>query len=322
MKVSIIIPTYNVEPYILECLRSVAGQTYKEEMECIIVDDCGNDNSIPLSEKFITEYEGSISFKIVHREKNGGLSAARNSGLDVATGDYVYFLDSDDYIEPFTIEKLVDTALRYPKAEVIQAGIVTTKGDVSFDAVHFSHFECLEDKEILQKKLIMPSNIPVSSWNKLIKRTFLAENGIRFYEGVIHEDVDFIYKIANNITSLAICKSNTYIYRVQREGSILNTTNSDRSLHSRVQIYNSILDNIKNIDKKVLARSLFQRVQYVLLSPPSSEELLNGLKVLCNRIVSRSTITDKVIMKIYFSLPNILQRQSRVYRFFNNYFSN
>lgn len=342
MKISIIIPTYNVEPYIIECLQSVASQTYRGGMECIIVDDCGTDNSIAVAEEWIkgngyklkvydkeqktlaqslTSNHSSLTFIIVHREKNGGLSAARNSGFDVATGEYVFFLDSDDYIEPFTIEKMVETANQYHEAEVIQAGIKTNKGNVSFDAENISGFDILSDKKTLQKKLIMPSELPVSSWNKLIKRSFLVENGIRFYEGIIHEDVDYIYKIADKISSLAVCKANTYVYRVQREGSILNTTNSERSLHSRLQIYNSILDNIKNIDNKVLARSLFLRGQYVLLSPPSSKELLNGLKVLCNRIVSSSSNTDKVIMKIYFSLPNILQRQGRVYRFFNNYFN-
>lgn len=266
MKVSIIIPTYNVEPYILDCLQSVASQSFHDEVECLIVDDCGMDNSILLTEKFIKEYGGSITFKIVHHKKNNGVSAARNSGMNVASGDYVYFLDPDDYIEPFTLERLIETALQYPKAEVIQAGIKTTKGNMLFDAVTFSQFNILEDKVSLQRELIMPSNIPVTCWNKLIKHSFIDEYGIRFYEGVIHEDVDFIYQMANHINALAICHSNTYIYREHRKGSILNTTNSERSLPSRILIYNSILDKSKNINKKILARSLFQRVQYILLS--------------------------------------------------------
>lgn len=319
MRVSIIIPTYNVEPYILECLQSVASQTFRDEIECLIVDDCGMDNSISLAEMFIKEYVGSISFKIVHHKKNIGVAAARNTGMYSSTGDYVYFLDPDDYIEPFTIERLIETTVQYPKAEVIQAGIKTTKGNVPFDAVHFSQFNILEDKVLLQRKLIMPSNIPITCWNKLIKRSFLVEHGIRFYEGVIHEDVDFIYQMANYISSLAICHSNTYIYREQREGSILNTTNSQKSLPSRLLIYNSILNNSKNIDKKILTRSLFQRVQYVLLSPPSSKELLNDLKNLCNRIAVNSTFVDRIIMNIYFSLPNKLQRSRFFYSLFSSY---
>lgn len=319
MKVSIIIPTYNVEQYIIECLQSVATQTFQDEVECLIVDDCGIDNSIPLAEKFIKEYVGSISFKIVHHKKNCGVSTARNSGMDVATGEYVYFLDPDDYIEPFTIEKLIEITLQHPKVEVIQAGVKTSKGNVPFDAVHFSQFNILEDKVSLQRMLVMPSNMPITCWNKLIKRNFLVVHGIRFYEGVIHEDVDFIYQMANYINCLAICHSNTYIYREQREGSILNTTNSERSLPSRLLIYNSILDNNNNIDKRILARSLFQRVQYVLLSPPSSKELSIELRALCNRIARSSTFADRIIMNIYFSLPNKLQRNRMVYSLFSSY---
>lgn len=89
-KVSIIVPVYNVEKYIITCLESIAHQTY-DNIECIIVDDCGKDHSIQLAENFISSYNGSIKFVVCYREKNGGLSAARNSGLKMASGRFVYF---------------------------------------------------------------------------------------------------------------------------------------------------------------------------------------------------------------------------------------
>ena len=91
--VSIIIPTYNVESYIKECLDSVAAQTYCGAMECVIVDDCGKDGSIEIAKEFIANYYGDIDFRIIHRKKNGGLSAARNSGIEEVSGDYIFFLD-------------------------------------------------------------------------------------------------------------------------------------------------------------------------------------------------------------------------------------
>lgn len=127
MDVSIIIPTYNVAPYIIECLESVASQTYQGVIECIVVDDCGTDESIPLAQEFIDSYNGNIKFRICHREKNGGLSAARNSGLFEAKGEFVYFLDSDDYITPNCIESLVEVAKHFPKVEIVQGGIVNTR---------------------------------------------------------------------------------------------------------------------------------------------------------------------------------------------------
>lgn len=105
--VSIIIPVYNVEAYIEECLHSVSNQTIPEQLECLVVDDCGCDNSATIAKRYIESYTGKVKFQFVKREKNGGLSAARNSGLRMATGKYVYFLDSDDYIKPGAMETLL-----------------------------------------------------------------------------------------------------------------------------------------------------------------------------------------------------------------------
>ena len=96
MKVSIIIPVFNVEQYIADSLSSVVSQTMQDDVECIIVDDCGNDNSMDVVDKFVDAYRGAIKFSIIHHNHNKGLSAARNSGINVAKGEYAYFLDSDD----------------------------------------------------------------------------------------------------------------------------------------------------------------------------------------------------------------------------------
>ena len=106
MKISIVVPVYNVEAYIEDCLKSVAAQTYKGEIECIIINDCTPDNSCAVIEHFVKEYNGPIEFKLLHHTVNRGLSAARNTGIDVATGDYIYFLDSDDEITPDCLEHL------------------------------------------------------------------------------------------------------------------------------------------------------------------------------------------------------------------------
>ena len=110
MKISIIVPVYNVEQYVNECFDSIAAQTYKGEIECIFVDDCGQDDSVAILEKLITDYHGAIKFYIVHHEHNKGLSGARNTGIRHAQGDYLYFIDSDDSIKSDCIEKLVALA--------------------------------------------------------------------------------------------------------------------------------------------------------------------------------------------------------------------
>ena len=95
-----------MEPYIEDCLQSVMRQTYRGEMECILVDDCGTDNSMEIVQQLVAAYKGPVVFKIVHHDHNRGLSAARNTGIDVSSGEYVFFLDSDDWISDGCIERL------------------------------------------------------------------------------------------------------------------------------------------------------------------------------------------------------------------------
>ena len=126
---TIIIPVYQVEQYIQKCLLSVVSQSYTKGIECILVNDCTKDESINIAQKLIDEYRGNIKFRIINREENGGLSAARNTGILEAKGDYLYFLDSDDYITPDCIKVLAETAQKFPKAQIVQAGAeATTKG--------------------------------------------------------------------------------------------------------------------------------------------------------------------------------------------------
>jgi len=287
-------------------LESVASQTYQGAMECIVVDDCGTDESIPFAQEFIDSYHGDIEFRILHREKNGGLSAARNSGLDEAKGDFVLFLDSDDYITPHAIEQLVGTARTYPNAQFVQGGIINSKKQVIFDAAKCKSDVCSESKKDIYASLVF-GKLPVSSWNKLFRRDFLQNNGIRFYEGVIHEDVDFIYKVARYVSAIAICKATTYVYREQREGSILSSTNNEKSTRSRILVYNACLDNIDNKYQKILTRSIFVRIMYVLQTAQLSGELADGFSKLCKKLLRKSVLTDRMLMVMYLALPSFSQ---------------
>ena len=314
MDVSIIIPTYNVASYIIECLESVASQTYRGSLECIVVDDCGTDDSIALADNFIQHYSGKIDFRILHREKNGGLSAARNTGLNKAKGEFVYFLDSDDYITPDCIESLVEVAKHFPKVEIVQGGIVNTKGTIIYDSTRFKTPQLLEDRKDIYSKLVF-GELPVSSWNKLIRRDFLKENSIDFYEGVIHEDVDFLYKLAAHVTSFALCPVITYCYRVQREGSILSTTNDDRSTKSRILVYNACLDKkMKMPFRKLLTRSIFLRLIFVLQTAHVSHNLRYSFNTLCWRTVHEASGMDGFWMGLYLRAPKFLKN-----RFYNLY---
>ena len=124
--ISIIVPVYNVALYVESCIRSVIRQTYDGPMECIVVDDCGTDNSMDIVEKLVAEYDGPISFKVLHHEHNRGLSAARNTGMDEAKGDYLFFLDSDDELTEDCIEKLT-TPLRDEQYDMVLGDLINIR---------------------------------------------------------------------------------------------------------------------------------------------------------------------------------------------------
>ena len=106
IKITIVVPIYNVALYITDCIQSIISQTYQGKIECLLIDDCGTDNSMEIVEGILKSYQGKIDFKICHHNRNRGLSAARNTGINHATGEYIYFLDSDDEITSDCIEKL------------------------------------------------------------------------------------------------------------------------------------------------------------------------------------------------------------------------
>lgn len=130
VKVSIIIPVYQVSAYIERCIRSVLNQTYKE-IECIIVNDATQDDSIEKCQQLIENYRGEIRFKIVNHNANRGLSAARNTGIDAASESYIFYLDGDDEISSDCIEKLVKPCKKDGSIEMVMGALhAITKGNV------------------------------------------------------------------------------------------------------------------------------------------------------------------------------------------------
>lgn len=216
MKISIIVPVYNVEQYIKKCFDSIAAQTYKGEIECIFVDDCGQDKSVELLEEMIANYHGSISFSIIHHEHNKGLSGARNTGIRNATGDYLYFLDSDDTITPDCIEKLASLAEKYPGVEVVQGSAKAKMGWLQLK--HSQVPEYSDNFKWIRRTLLKRYVIPMTAWNKLVRRDFVLKHQLYFVEGMIHEDEIWNFMLAKHVHRLASCYEPTYNYRVNESG--------------------------------------------------------------------------------------------------------
>ncbi len=244
---SIIIPVFNVEPYIVRCLNSVIAQEYTGSMECILVNDCSQDQSVTIASKIIDAYRGPILFRIVSHECNRGLSAARNTGIEASRGDYLYFLDSDDWLDRDCIAAMVALVERHPGVELVQAGAVSHGGEERtwLDMQNKDLPEYIQGKDTVMSILLNRKLMPVTAWNRLIKKEYLLQHHLFFQEGLIHEDELWTYQIALCLSSLAILKQNTYHYEFHDTG-LMASTNSlkDESLVGiACQMITSMTDN-------------------------------------------------------------------------------
>lgn len=244
MKVSIILPVYNVAPYISRCLKSVINQTHTGSMECILVDDCGQDDSIEKAQQIIDQYQGQIQFRIVRHEHNRGLSAARNTGIEVSHGDYLYFLDSDDWLDYHCIASMIALVERYPGVEAVQAGAIAHGGEAKpwLDMKNSILPEFIQGRKAIKPIFLNRKQIPITAWNRLIKKDFLISHHLYFQEGLIHEDELWTFNLARYLTSLAILKQNVYHYEYHETGLMAMTSTQKSS--SLVTIARQMIDGI------------------------------------------------------------------------------
>jgi len=216
--ISIIIPVYNVAHYVERCIESVNNQTFEGVYETILVDDCGSDNSISIVQGMLSKADNERK-TIIHHEKNRGLSAARNTGLKEARGEYVYFLDSDDLITPDCFENLWLLAHQYPNAEMIVGQYDEFKEGESFYEARWKQVGGIYEGDVIGAYL--DKRIPAIACNKLIKRDFLVKNNLFFEEGLIHEDYLWSFQCACLLKKVVVSDSVTYHY-LQRSNSIMS----------------------------------------------------------------------------------------------------
>lgn len=264
-KVSIIIPVYNVEHYIEESLRSALCQTYAE-IEYIIVDDCGTDHSIEIARYLCDSVEYRYrQVKFVQHEYNRGVSAARNTGLLYATGEYIFFMDPDDIMKPNCIE-LHYEAIQKGKADFCVANI-QIEGAKS---IHIKEIDCgIEQSSPLFSFLKRSWSDGV--WNKLYRKDFIETYGIRFNKKMIlAEDALWNYQYASLAKKVTHIKEATYIYKIH-SNSATTKGNGARKIESLLFLFD-VLDmdyqngKISSINKKVFFNFWdFKRLNTALL---------------------------------------------------------
>ncbi len=227
-KISVVIPIYNVEAYLTECLDSVISQTY-ENMEIILVDDASPDGCGAICDRYA---ESDRRIRAVHKEKNEGLAEARNTGMEHATGEYLFFMDSDDWLAADTLEKLYEGLRKY-QADCSVGVCVTVlekeNGKKAVQPVGETRERVETAGQAMERVLLAGS----SSCNRLYRREMLE--GLRFPRGRINEDEPFVMWAYARMEKIAFLACETYFYR-KRANSI---TTSAFSVKMADCVYNS-----------------------------------------------------------------------------------
>lgn len=217
MILSIIIPMYNVELYIIKCLESCINQNISiSDYEIIVINDGSIDNSLSISEKIASRYN---NIKI-YSQRNGGLSLARNYGLQYAKGDYIWFVDSDDWIVDNCLKDIV-SCLVCSKPDILQLQYRKYYDDVNLN----NEFYCTIDGIKDGKEVIKQGGLPIPAPFAIYKKSFLYEHQLCFYPRILHEDCEFKPKAVYLAKRCASFDSVVYNYYQRSSGSITSTIN-------------------------------------------------------------------------------------------------
>lgn len=284
--ISVVVPIYNVEKFLSKCIESILNQTY-EELEVILVDDGSPDNCGKICDEFATKDK---RVKVIHKE-NGGLSSARNAGLDIATGDYISFVDSDDYLEPTMYSELYKSIQQNGSdISVCCFKYVYENGDeYKTNVKPFNAVEVLSSQQTLERISTIDDYYVnfITAVNKVYKRELF--DGLRFEIGRIHEDEFMAHHIYLRAKKISLLPSQLYNY-VQRTNSIVNSAFSVKRLDAAY----AMLDRYRILKargyKAYAKKALYYSYSY----------LINGLNNLLYK--ENKKIFNPIVSELSFNL--------------------
>lgn len=316
--ISIIIPVYKVEDYIERCLLSVMNQHCQDiSIECIIVDDCSPDGSMQIAKKLIENYSGNIQFEMISHDKNQGLSAARNTGMRLAKGDFLLFLDSDDYITDDCIQKLTDVVRQNPNVEVVK-GNHQGRVDINLDRIPHG---LLSNDQLLN--FLYTGIIPVMAWNTLIKKSLVEKWGLSFKVGLIQEDILWTNLLFRHVNSFVFIPDVTYYYESNPQ-SILGTNNDlvqTRYLSHRIDIVDELMTSFDTRHFGIFTCYLVSELMQIYDNMDKSEQIERDNKTharqLRNRLMKYTLQRFNVVLMVYelmLYMPFRLLMRLRLFR--------
>lgn len=258
--ISVIVPCYKVEAYLPKCVDSILAQTHRN-LEIILVDDGSPDASGEIADSYAAR---DTRVRVIHKQ-NGGLSSARNAGLDIAAGEFVAFVDSDDWIEPDSCEVMLAAAEKY-NVKMVIAGRMDVEGENQIPGLCPEREECISGEETVCR-IFHWDHMDSAAWDKLYARSLFRE--IRYPVGVVNEDVPTTYRLALLAGRTALVPKPVYHY-VHRANSItMQPVISDRNFHNiqnSAKVYADICENHPQLkdDARYLYVRALERTLYVL----------------------------------------------------------
>lgn len=288
-KVSVIVPVYNVSAYLEECIQSLINQTYSN-LEIILVDDGSTDGSGEICDRYALS---DTRIKVIHQE-NGGAGKAKNTALDVATGNYITFADSDDWLDLSFIERLL-FAMRSTGADIVQC---------AFNKVRKSKTEYVETPPYGEFEVELYLNRFLKDWtgcllwNKLFKKELMED--LRFYEGRVIDDEFFTYQAAMKAKKIVVISDALYYYR-QRKTGVTNQGRWKQRMRDRLAYYTERYEKVTK--------------QYPNLKIPYLENLMDNLMAMKNNTFAFKSCTKdlnramrKFLMTVIFSKVKFKQK--------------
>ena len=312
--ISLIIPVYNVSPYIERCLKSVMEQTY-DRFECIFVDDASPDDSIAKCERMIAGYQGPIQFHVLHHQQNRGLSAARNTGTDAAKGDYILYIDSDDAISADCVEKLMAPVLADRSIEMVYGGhiVISDNGKRRLPKIYKcegAEFRTL--REVRDFYLNPRSAFIHAAWNKLTSRDFIRRHGLRFEEGRLWEDALWTFFEMKHLSHLVFIPDVTYFYYQRPDSITFGTDEASILLHKNI-IADTISRNFTPGDEAREAYKYLLDFCYYYIRQPKSPALRDTARRFVQALPWHQYPKDRMLL----AAANLLPRSDIGIRIFN-----
>ncbi len=235
-KISVIIPCYNVENMVSECIESIVNQTIGlEHLEIILVDDASTDNTVHVLRKYEEKYPDNIM--LVLCDKNGKQGTARNIGLSYATGDFISFVDSDDWIHPDMYKVLV-AIMNKSDCDIVQFGFNYAAMGERVQYIPVDNVEIqLYDYAAERKEYLFNSNIlNESCWSKLYRKSLIDKANVKYAEGVAYEEPLFTYPLKFYVNKVAVTDAKLYYYRYNQNGTMLSYMNNPSTMVQHLQV--------------------------------------------------------------------------------------